>query len=67
MSEDVSNLLSPFGKPCSICGTPYEDEDVFWVHGYIGILPVCFCEYCYNGIVEMVEALRIDDDIDEVE
>jgi len=65
MSDDVNNPLNPFGKPCSICSTPYDDDD-FWIHGYIGILPVCFCAYCYNGVVEMVKTLE-SDDIDEIE
>lgn len=66
MSNDIHDVLSPFNKPCNICSTPY-DEDAFWVHGYIGILPVSFCEYCYNGIVDMVDELKTHDDIDEIE
>jgi hypothetical protein len=56
--------LSPYGKDCCVCNTVQTENELF-VLGYIGILPVAFCENCYQGIVSMVKFLEdiSDEDI----
>ena len=41
---------------CSVCQTDFTDDEGGML-GYIGILPVAFCPYCYAGICDMVEQL----------
>ena len=41
---------------CSICQTDFTDDEGGML-GYIGILPVAFCPFCYSGICDMVEQL----------
>jgi hypothetical protein len=65
-----TDVLSPHGRPCSICGSDNpehtgEDDGLIWVHGYIGNLPVVFCGICYGGVVSMVRLLEGYEDDDE--
>ncbi len=48
---------------CSICDAPfcYEDEGGM-VGGVIGIIAVNFCPTCFNGILEMAEYFRGEDE-----
>jgi len=41
---------------CSVCQTDSTDDEGGML-GYIGILPVAFCPFCYSGICDMVEQL----------
>ena len=41
---------------CSVCQTDFTDDEGGML-GYIGILPVAFCPFCYSGICDMVEQL----------
>jgi hypothetical protein len=41
---------------CNICQTDFTDDEGGML-GYIGILPVAFCPFCYSGICDMVEQL----------
>lgn len=46
---------------CTICASEYREEEG-GVRGYIGMLPVSFCPFCLNGILEMSqEMLGIED------
>lgn len=56
--------LLPYEMDCCVCDMVQTDKDIF-ILGYIGILPVAFCENCYQGIVSMVDLLEnsTDDDI----
>lgn len=61
----LENNLSPFGKPCTVCGIENNDgeddsDGIYWVYGYIGILPITLCGICYGGIVQMVHTLEGD-------
>jgi hypothetical protein len=66
--DALKDAFDPFSKNCSICNTdhPKEDDDnEFWVRGFIGILPVAFCEICYTGVVNMV--LQLEGELPEEE
>ena len=39
---------------CSVCQTDFTDDEGGML-GYIGILPVSFCPFCYSGICDMVD------------
>jgi hypothetical protein len=41
---------------CSVCQTDFTDDEGGML-GYIGILPIAFCPFCYSGICDMVEQL----------
>lgn len=41
---------------CSVCQADFTDDEGGML-GYIGIIPVAFCPYCYAGICDMVEQL----------
>ena len=41
---------------CSVCQTDFTDDEGGML-GYIGIIPVSFCPFCYSGICDMVEQL----------
>jgi hypothetical protein len=57
VSEKLHDALNPVGRNCNICNSEYDAEEN-WIHGYVGIIPVAFCEICYNGVVEMVHYLE---------
>jgi len=42
---------------CTVCQAEY-DEDEGGVEGEFGILPVCFCPFCYASCVDMVMQLE---------
>ena len=49
---------------CSICESSFcAEEEGGLVGGAIGIIPVNFCPFCLNGIVEMVGYISRDDGI----
>ena len=53
---------------CKICELVSDDpENENWVLGYIGIIPVTFCDNCYNGIIDMVDLLESEFPEDEIE
>ena len=37
---------------CSICST---DDEQMAIKGYLGIIPVSFCDNCYGGIYNLIE------------
>jgi hypothetical protein len=41
---------------CNICQTDFTDDEGGML-GYIGILPVAFCPFCYSGICDMMDQL----------
>ena len=41
---------------CSVCQTDFTDDEGGML-GYIGILPVAFCPFCFAGICDMVEQM----------
>ena len=47
---------------CSICSSKFELETEGGIIGEIGILPVQFCPTCLNGILDLAEQLRCEDD-----
>lgn len=57
--------LSPNDKPCSFCGTDYDDED-WGILGWIGILPISLCIDCQAGIFNMVYQLTPIEDLEEL-
>lgn len=38
---------------CSVCSTDFTFEEG-GLTGYFGMIPVAFCPYCYNSMVDMV-------------
>lgn len=40
---------------CSICGSEYDEE---FVNGYIGLIEVNFCVWCYSGLIDMAEQMN---------
>lgn len=60
--------MDEFSNSCKICDLESEDpENDNWVIGFIGIIPVTFCENCYNGLAEMVNVLEAEFPDDEIE
>ena len=43
---------------CTICNT---EEDEEFTYGYIGMIPVNFCVWCYSGIIDMAQQLNTCD------
>jgi hypothetical protein len=41
---------------CSVCQTEFTDDEGGML-GFIGIIPVAFCPFCFAGICDMVEQL----------
>lgn len=41
---------------CTVCESEFSDSEG-GVHGYIGMLPVSFCPFCLNGILEMSQQI----------
>jgi hypothetical protein len=41
---------------CNICQTDFTDDEGGML-GYIGILPIAFCPFCYSGICDMMDQL----------
>lgn len=41
---------------CTICESEFSDSQG-GINGYIGELPVSFCPFCLNGILEMSEQM----------
>ena len=63
--NSVQDPLSPYDKPCSFCGTDYDDED-WGILGWIGILPISLCVDCQAGIFNMVYQLTPLEDLEEL-
>jgi hypothetical protein len=50
-------------RTCTVCDSPFDIIGEGGIDGYIGILSVAFCPFCYAGIVDMVQQLHgLDDD-----
>ena len=56
---------------CSVCQCDFTDDEG-GVQGYLGILPVAFCPFCFSGLCSMVWQLDAhewegltDDEIDQ--
>jgi len=41
---------------CSVCQTEFTNDEGGML-GYIGIIPVAFCPFCFAGICDMVEQM----------
>jgi len=41
---------------CSVCQTEFTNDEGGML-GFIGIIPVAFCPFCFAGICDMVEQL----------
>lgn len=42
---------------CTICKSPYTEAEG-GCEGELGIIPVQFCPFCLEGVVQMVEQLK---------
>jgi hypothetical protein len=42
---------------CSICQCDFTDDEG-GIQGYLGILPVAFCPFCFAGIDDMMQQLN---------
>ncbi len=48
---------------CSICNTEFSLDDEGGIEGDLGMLPVSFCPFCLNGILDMSkQLLNIEED-----
>lgn len=47
---------------CSLCNVDLE-EDTTALAGYLGILPVKFCDTCYNSLEELFSRNTEPDDL----
>ena len=58
----------PGKKPltCSVCDSPVDLAHEGGIEGWFGMIPVAFCVWCYNGVVDMVsqQCLRCQEDED---
>jgi hypothetical protein len=43
---------------CSICNCDYNIEEDGGINGLIGNLPINLCQWCYNGMVDIVETVE---------
>jgi hypothetical protein len=57
---------------CSVCQTEFTDDEGGML-GFIGIIPVAFCPFCFAGICDMVEQMDdreweglTDEEIDKI-
>jgi len=44
---------------CSICESEADLEKEGGIQGEIGILPLTLCVWCYSGVTDMVESMRL--------
>jgi hypothetical protein len=45
-------------KRCTVCEIKFDIEKEGGVQGYFGIIPVTFCEYCIDCIVNLADQVR---------
>ena len=59
--QELEDVFSPKDE-CSICGSPYNDEEG-GIQGWFGILPVTFCISCLSSTVDMVVQMQKDGEL----
>ena len=42
-------------KRCTICEIKFDIEREGGVQGFFGIIPVIFCEFCFNCVLDLAE------------
>lgn len=42
--------MSDFPDKCSICSTPVADDEEQFTFGWLGVIPVAFCVWCFSGM-----------------
>jgi len=47
---------------CSLCDCKFTEDDGGLQRAVIGILPVSFCPTCFNGVLEMADYFRGNDE-----
>lgn len=63
--NSITDPLSPLDKPCSFCGTEYEDDN-WGILGWVGILPISLCIDCQTGVFNMVYQLTPVKDLEDM-
>jgi len=63
--DPYKDPLHPAGNPCSICDSPFDDEE-WGTIGWVGILPLSLCATCNAGIFDMVYTLTDEDTLKEL-
>ena len=48
-------------KACSICGGKFDIDCEGGIEGWIGVLPIALCPWCYNGTTEMFKQMCCED------
>lgn len=68
MRQTDNELLPEDAHTCSVCSTIYTEAEG-GVEGDFGVMPVCFCPWCYASCVDMVfqieglkRPLEVEDD-----
>ena len=42
-------------KKCTICDIKFEIEKEGGLQGFFGIIPVVFCEFCFNCVLDLAD------------
>lgn len=42
--------MNDFPDKCSVCSTPVADDEEQFTFGWLGIIPVAFCVWCYSSL-----------------
>ena len=63
--DPYKDPLHPAGNPCSLCDSPFDDEE-WGTIGWVGIIPISLCSTCTAGIFDMVYMLTDEDTLKEL-
>jgi len=42
-------------RKCTVCESKFDIEREGGVQGFFGIIPITFCEFCFNCILDLAE------------
>ena len=42
--------MSDFPDKCTICSMPVSDDEEQFTFGWLGVMPVAFCVWCFSGL-----------------
>ena len=45
-------------KRCTVCEIKFDIEQEGGVQGFFGIIPVTFCEFCFNCITDLASQIN---------
>jgi hypothetical protein len=50
--KDLKNIDT---KRCTVCEIKFDIEKEGGVQGFFGIIPVTFCDYCFDCVLNLAE------------